>query len=68
MNDDYSYLRVLATTTQEVMVKEEHDHPVESSETLSLTGPEAPAVPKLSHLTMVGPSLLSIVQNITSWL
>jgi hypothetical protein len=54
MNVDYSYVGV-AVTTQEAMAitKEDHDHPVESSETLTLTGPEAPAA---RAPTVVGPS------------
>jgi hypothetical protein len=67
MNDDYSYVGVPATT-QEVIVKEDYEHPVsEASETSTLAGPEAPAAPKQSDPTLVGPFLLSIVQNLTSW-
>ena len=67
MNDVYSYVEVPATT-QEATAKEDHheDHPKESSETLTLTGPEGPAVPKVSAPTLVGPFLLSFVQNLTS--
>jgi hypothetical protein len=67
MNDNYSYVGV-PDTTQEVIAKEDYDHPAsESSETLTLAGPEAGAAPKRSAPTLVGPFLLSIVQNLTSW-
>ena len=65
MNDDYSYVGVPATT-QEAMENEDHDPPIESSETNALAEPEAPAAPKLSAPTVVGPFLLSIAQNLTS--
>ena len=58
MNVDDSYVGV-PTTTQEAMAKEDHYHPVESLETDTLTGTEAPAAPKapkLSAPTVVGPS------------
>jgi len=64
MNNDNSYIGV-PTTTQEVMANQDHDHPVESSETLTLAGPEAPAAPKLSRPTVVGLTLLSIAPNLT---
>ena len=57
MNGDYSYVGVPATT-QEAMAKEDQDHPMESSETHTPAGPEAPAAPKLSAPTLVGPFLL----------
>jgi len=63
MNVDYSYVGVPATT-QEVIAKEGHDHPTKPSETHTLSGSEAL---KLSAPTLVGPFLLSIAQNITSW-
>jgi hypothetical protein len=67
MNDGYSYVGI-PSTTQEVIAKEDHDHPVsECSETITLAGPEAPAALKQSALTLVGPFLLLIVQNLTSW-
>jgi hypothetical protein len=62
MNDEYSYVGVPAAT-QEAMANEDHDHRGESSETLTLAGPEAPAAPKLSAPMVVGPSLLLISQN-----
>jgi hypothetical protein len=66
MNENYSYVGV-PTTTQEAMANqlEDHDHPVEPSETPTLAGPEAPAAPKLNRPTVVGPSLLSIAPNLT---
>ena len=66
MNVDYSYVG-LSGTTQEAMAKEDRDYPVESSETLTLAGPEAPAALELSAPTVVGPSLRSNSQNLTSW-
>ena len=66
MNVDYSYVGVPATT-QEVIAKEGHDHPTKPSETHILSGPEAPEALKLSAPTLVGPFLLSIAPNITSW-
>ena len=54
-------------TTQEAIGKSEHDHPMESFETYTLAGPEAPAAPKLSAPTLVGPFLLSIAQHLTLW-
>ena len=65
MNDDYSYVGVPATT-QEAMANEDHDPPIESSETNALAEPEAPVAPKLSALAVVSPFLLSISQNLTS--
>ena len=62
MNVDDSYVEVPTTTsTQEAMAKEDHYHPlaVESLETDTLTGTEAPAAPKAPNLsapTVVGPS------------
>jgi len=54
-------------STLESTAKEDHDHPVESSETYTLAGPEkAPTAPKLSAPTLVGPSLLLIAQNLKS--
>ena len=52
---DDSYAGV-PTTTQESIAKEDHFHPVESLETDTPTGTEAPAAPKLSTPTVVGPS------------
>jgi hypothetical protein len=66
MNDEYSYVGV-PTTTQEAMAKEEHDHPIESSEAHTLARPEVSVAPKLSASTLVSPFLLSITQNLTSW-
>jgi hypothetical protein len=66
MNDDYSYVEAPATT-QETMAKEEHDHPLQSNETHTLAGLEAPAAAKVSAPTLVGPFLLSIAQNLTTW-
>ena len=66
MNVDYSYAGV-PTTTQEAMAKEDHYHPVESLETDTLDGSEAPAAPKLSASTVVGQSLLLIAPNLTPW-
>jgi hypothetical protein len=67
MNDEYSYVGVPATT-QEAMAEEDHDHPVELSETHTLqAGSEAPAAPKLSAPMVVGPFMLSIARNLTSW-
>jgi hypothetical protein len=66
MNDDYSYVGVPATT-REAMENEDHDHPVESSETNTLAEPEAPGAPKLRAPTVVGPFLLLIASNLTSW-
>ena len=55
MNVDDSYVGV-PTTTQEAMAKEDHYHPVESLETDTLTGTEAPAALKLSAPRVVSPS------------
>jgi hypothetical protein len=66
MNDNYSCIGV-PSTTQEVIAKEHPDHTIESSETHTLAGPEAPAAPNLSAPTLVCPFLLLIAQNLTSW-
>ena len=66
MNADYSYVGV-PTTTQEAIAEEDHNHPIELSETQTLAGPEAPAVLNPSAPTFVGPFLLSIAQNLTPW-
>jgi len=52
MNDDYSSVGV-PVTTQEEMGNQDHAHPVESSETPTLAGPEAPAAQKLSRPKVV---------------
>ena len=64
MNVDYSYVGVPATT-QEAMANEDHhdDHLVESSETLSFAGPEAPTAPELSGPIVVGSFLLLTAPN-----
>jgi hypothetical protein len=72
MNDDYSYVGVPATTQEAMKEDNDSDHTVvESSETFAVAGPElgleAPVAPKLSGLTEVGLSLLSIAQNLTLW-
>jgi hypothetical protein len=70
MDVDYSYVEVSATT-QEAMAKEDHDHPIESSGTVThtLVAPDASAAPKVSAPTLVGLFLLSNAPNlnITSW-
>jgi len=65
MNVNYSYAEVPATT-QEIMATEDHHHPIESSETHTLAGAEAPAAPIVAAPKLVGPFLLSIPQNLTS--
>ena len=67
MNDDYSYVGVPATT-KEAMENEEHDHPLESSETHTLAGPSGPKATGLPvSAPLVGPFLLSTARNLTSW-
>jgi hypothetical protein len=66
MNENYSYVGVPATI-QEAMEKEDCNNPVKSSEPPTLAGPEPPAVPELSAPMVVGPFLLSISRNLTSW-
>ena len=67
MNVDDSRVGV-PTTTLEAMEKElGQDHPIESSETHTPAGAEAPAALEVIASTLVGPSLLSIPQNLTSW-
>jgi len=66
MNTEYSYVEVPAAA-QEAIAKEGHDHPTESSETNTFAVPEAPVPPNVTAPTLVGPFLLSIAQNITSW-
>ena len=66
MNDEDSYVGVPATS-QEVIVNEHHDNPIESSETHTHTEPEAPAAANLSTPALVGLLLLLIARNLTSW-
>ena len=61
----YQKIAVVPAATQQAMKKE--DPVSESSETITLAGPETPAAPELSAPTVVGPFLLSIAQNLTSW-
>jgi len=54
MNDNYLYVGVTTTTAQEVIAKEHHDYPIESSETHTIAGPEAPVAPMMSAPMLVG--------------
>ena len=72
MNNDYSYIEVPVITQEAIpKLEEDHDHPIdsdlESSESNTLAELEAPAASNVNTRTLVGPFLLSIAQNITSW-
>ena len=73
MNNDYSYIEVPVITQEAIpRLEEDHDHPIpdsdsESSESDTLAELEVPAASNVNTRTLVGPFLLSIAQNITSW-
>jgi len=66
MDNDYSYVGV-TSINQEMIGNGDHDHPIASSEIHTPPDPEVQAQPMRSALVLVGPFLLSIAQNLTSW-
>ena len=65
MDNNDSYVGVPAAS-QEMIATEHHDYPIESSETHTHAGTEAPAAPNMSAPILVGPLLLSVAQKLTS--